>query len=299
MGNSPKRVLLTGGSGFIGGNLLASEVTSNWQVFAPGHRELDLLDERAVREFIQDKGVQIVIHAACKPGHRNAIDRSDLLSTNTRMFFSLARNSHLFEKMIVLGSGAIYDNRYFEPKMGEDSYDQHVPVDDHGLSKYVIAKYLEKTDNIFDLRIFGIYGKNEDYQIRFISNMICKALFELPLTMKQDRYFDYLYVDDLAPILMHVVDKGLPWRSMNVTPDKSVRLSEIAQMVLSVLNKPHLPIQIAVAGLGSEYSGDNSRFRREFPDFQFTELRTGIQNLANWYTSRLSTIDRQKLLVDP
>ena len=52
-----------------------------------------------------------------------------------------------------------------------------------------------------ELRLFGVFGRHEDYAIRFISNAICKTLFDLPITLRQNRTFSYLYVDDLGPIV--------------------------------------------------------------------------------------------------
>jgi len=299
MKSTPKRILLTGGSGFIGRNLQESPLFSRNQIFAPSHSELELFDEVAVREYLTKHAIEVVVHSAAKPGHRNAADVSSLLLTNTKIFFNLARNRERLERMVVIGSGAIYDNRHYRPKMSELSFDEHVPSDEHGFSKYVIEKYLERVDNIFDLRVFGIYGKYEDYQIRFISNMICKALFDLPLTIKQDRKFDYVFVEDLAPIVQHVVDQGLPWPSVNVTPDESVLLSDIARIVLDVLGKPHLPLRIMNPALGSEYSGSNTRLKSVLPDAVPTSLRAGIESLARWYRAHQDSLDVSKLMVDP
>ncbi len=52
-----------------------------------------------------------------------------------------------------------------------------------------------------ELRLFGVFGPHEDYAIRFISNAICKALFGLPITLRQNRTFSYLFIDDLGPIV--------------------------------------------------------------------------------------------------
>ncbi|OGC32349.1 epimerase [candidate division WOR-1 bacterium RIFOXYB2_FULL_48_7] len=291
-----KKIFLTGGSGFIGKNI-AEHFAGKYQIFAPTHAELELLDEAAVKAYFSQHRVEAVIHSAVRPGHRNAKDPSQILLNNTRMFFNLVRNRALFGKFIFLSSGCVYDQRFYQPKMGESAFDAHVPVDETGLSKYLAAKYLENMAEAVELRIFGVFGKYEDYAIRFISNMICKALFDLPLTIKQNRRFDYIWINDLPPILEYFIENKPQHKAYNVTPDGSIELVELAKIVLEISGKT-LPIKVAKAGLGIEYSGDNQLLRREMGSLQFTPIRSAIKQLYDWYASNINSISRDVLLTD-
>ena len=290
------KILITGGSGFIGKNLI-EYLTKRHEVLAPTHKELELLDDDAVRKYFKNHKIDVVIHAAVRPGHRNAKDPSNQLYINTRMFSNLIRNKDCFRKMIVLGSGLVYDTRYYLPKMKEDYFDTHVPEDEGGLSKYMIAKYIEKVDYITELRVFGIFGKYEDYAIRFISNAICKTLFDLPITIKQNRKFDYIYIDDLMPVIEHFIKDGSGCGAYNVCPDKSIELKPIAEKIKKISGKD-LPIIIANDGMGPEYSGDNSRLKKEMPGLKFAPIDTSIKKLYDWYTERKDSINKELLLID-
>lgn len=133
-----KRVLLTGASGFIGRNLLASELAHRHRVLAPSSRELDLTDAVAVEAWFAAHPIDIVIHSAVKPGHRNAPSREGLLEANLRMFFNLLRQSERVERILNLGSGAIYGPGGL-PRVTEDGFGLRVPEDEHGFTKYVCA----------------------------------------------------------------------------------------------------------------------------------------------------------------
>jgi GDP-L-fucose synthase len=291
------KVLLTGGSGFIGRNILESYLVGKHTFYAPRHNELDLLDEQAVRDFLTAHNVDVVIHGAVRPGHRNAMDPSYQLYHNTRMFFNIARNANRFGKMIYLGSGLVYDVRHYVPKMKEEYYDTHVPVDEGGFSKYIIAKYIEHVDNIVELRIFGIYGKYEDYAIRFISNAICKTIFDLPITIKQNRRFDYIFIDDLMPIIDYFIHNRGAYKNYNITPDNSAELKHLAEKIRTVSSKD-VPIRIAQEGMGPEYSGDNHRLREEIPSLALTPPDEAIRQLNRWYKDNIHTINREALLID-
>jgi UDP-glucose 4-epimerase len=290
------KILVTGGSGFIGKNL-NEYLSSKHEVFAPSHRDLELLDEIAVRDYFEQNVFDVVIHSAVKPGHRNSKDPSNQLYSNTRMFFNIARCADRFRKMLFLGSGAVYDLRNCIPKMKEEYFDTHVPADEHGFSKYIIAKYIEGVSNIVELRIFGIFGKYEDYAIRFISNAICKTLYNLPITIKQNRRFDYLYIDDLMTVVEYFTLNEGRHKTYNVTPDSSIDLYSLAEKVRS-MSKAHVPIVIGEAGLAREYSGDNARLRGEMPDLNLTPMDRAISRLYDWYAAHMHLIDREKLLVD-
>lgn len=291
-----KKIFVTGGSGFIGRNII-EQLNSSYELLAPGHAELELLDEAAVKSYLRKNKPDVVIHCAVRPGHRNARDASHQLDHNCRLFFNLARNSDQFGQMIYLSSGAVYDQRFYRPKMKEEYFDAHVPIDEVGFSKYIAAKYIEQAKNIVELRLFGIFGRYEDYAIRFISNMICKALFDLPLTIKQNRRFDYVHVDDLKPVLKHFIDGGGRHKAYNVTPDSSIELSALAEKVKSITGKD-LPVKIAQPGLGVEYSGDNSRLRSEIKGLSFTGIDAAIGKLLNWYSANKDSLDRECLLYD-
>lgn len=290
------KVLVTGGSGFIGKNL-AEHLSRKHTVLAPRHAELELLDETQVSEYFRKHDVDVVVHTAVKPGHRNARDPLNQLYNNTRMFFNLVRNASRFGKMIFLSSGAVYDERRYLPKMKEEYFDTSVPADEHGFSKYICARYVERAGDIVELRLFGVFGKYEDYAIRFLSNAICKTLFDLPITLRQNRRFDYLYIDDLAPIVEHFMEHDARHKCYNVTPDEAVELRTLAGKVIAVSGKD-LPIVVARPGMGPEYSGDNGRLRKEIPGLAFTEIGEAIRRLSAWYEERRGTINRDLLLVD-
>lgn len=290
------KIFITGGSGFIGRNLV-EYLKPKYQVFAPAHKELELLNASAVREYFNRHKFDIVIHSAVRPGHRNAKDPSNQLYNNLRLFFNIARNSGKFGKLIFLSSGAVYDATKTMVKVKEEDFDTYVPEDKHGFSKYIIAKHIEKIDNAVELRIFGIFGKYEDYAIRFISNVICKALFDLPITIKQNRRFDYLYVDDLMPVIDYFMNNDSVYKAYNVSSGEPIELAILAEKVRNISGKD-VPVIINEKTMGIEYSGDNSRLRRELAGFKLTSIDLVIEKLYKWYAENKPLINKRFLLTD-
>lgn len=292
------KILLTGATGFIGKNISEYLINSGrHELFAPSSSELNLLDEMSVDPYLRKHQFDVIIHTAGKPGHRNAADPTGVFYADTRMYFNIVRNHDCFGKLIITGSGGIYDLRNYRPKMKETEWKNNIPSDEHGFFRYVTAHHIETMDRIVDLRLFGVFGKYEDYLIRFISNAICKTLYDLPITIRQDRFFDYLYIDDLMQVIDFFITNDALYNEYNITPDKPVSLKWLAELILSVSGK-HLPILIASEGFGSEYSGDNSRLKEQIPKMSFTSFETAITSMVHWYRQNLSNIDKFSLLTD-
>ena len=295
------RVLLTGGSGFIGRNLV-EYLRVNHEVTAPGRAELDVSDPVALDRWFSEHQVDAVVHGAVRPGHRNASDTTGQLWTNLRMFFGLMRNAGRFGRLVFLSSGAVYDIARPQDHVTEDQLGLSLPADDHGLSKYVIAQYLDELHrsggaDVVELRLFGVFGKHEDYAIRFVSNAICKALLDLPITLRQDRTFSYLFVDDLGPIVERFLTGGHAESAYNVVPDWTNDLRDVAERVRARSGKD-LPVIVRTPGRGLPYCADNQRLRREVPGVGFTPMDAAIDALYDWYAANLSAIDRSVLLID-
>ncbi len=197
--------------------------------------------------------------------------------------------------MIFLGSGAEYDKRQALMKVKEADFDKSVPVDDYGFYKYVCSCFIEREKNIVNLRLFGIYGKYEDYQIRFISNSICKALLNLPITINQNVFFDYFYMKDFAGIIDYFINHETKYKFYNIGRGEPIDLYRIAQKILRITRKK-LPIKIYKSGLNKEYTCDTLRLKEEIQNFTYMDFDASIKELIDYYQSILSSIKKEDIL---
>jgi UDP-glucose 4-epimerase len=290
------KVLVTGAGGFLGRNL-GDSLRQQYDVFAPSRAELDLLDEDAVRRYLNQHHFDAVVHAATVRANRRIGAPPGLMQQNCRMFFNLARNSADFGKLLFLSSGAVYDRRSPVARVPETSFDRSVPSDTYGFSKYICAQHIAQSTNLFELRLFGIFGPHEDWEIRFISNACCRAVWDLPVVLKQNIRFDYLDVSDLAKVTRWFVEGQPRHRAYNVCSGHAVDLTALARKVVRSSGK-NLPIVVQQSGLGEEYSGDNRRLLEELPGFQFRPIDSSIDELYRWYLEHKTDIDPDRLHFD-
>lgn len=290
------KLLITGGSGFIGRNL-TEYLASGYSLSAPSSAELDLLDEDAVRRYLRAGGFDVVIHCATTRSNRKLGAPPDLLERNCRMFFNLARNEGLFGKLLYFGSGAEYDRRDLPPRVPESYFDTHVPQDTYGFSKYICAKYAEVSDRIFNLRLFGVFGKYEAWEVRFISNACCRVLHGMPIVIRQNVRFDYLYIEDLANLVAWFIEHEPQRKAYNVCSGTTFELTALADMVASVSGAAP-EIIIGGEGMGPEYSGDNAILMQELGAYDFREMSGCIAELYSWYAARQQVVEPRSLCFD-
>jgi GDP-L-fucose synthase len=205
------------------------------------------------------------------------------------------RAKPFFKRMIVLGSGAEYDKQQPLVKVKETDFDKNVPNDEYGLYKYVCASYAKQVDYITHLRLFAVFGKYEDYEIRFISNAICRALLREPITMRQNVMFDYLFIDDFIRILEKCIEEQPKETFINIGRGEAIDLKTIAEKVLFTIGY-EVPVLISSKGYGREYSCDTVRLQQIFPDINYTPIDSAIAQLVAYYKTVLPNLNHQALI---
>jgi GDP-L-fucose synthase len=282
-------ILITGASGFIGKNLTAF-LSKKYHIFTPTHTQLDLLDENAVHKYFQNHSIDVVIHCAVIGGSRKEQHEIGMFSDNVHMFFNIARCSRFFKRMIHIGSGAEYDKRFPIVSVKEDELTKRIPSDDYGLYKYICARYISETNNIVDLRPFGLFGAEEDYRYRFISNAICRHLFNLPITIKQNVVFDYLYINDFMNIIEYFIRHKPKHKAYNIGSGKKYSLLSLA-MIINKVGKRKEKILISQKGYANEYSCNVKLLYSEVKHISLTPILESIKNLYGWYKKHKSSIN--------
>lgn len=289
------KVLLTGGTGFIGRNV-TEQLGGIYQVHSPTRDELELTNPDAVREYIKNAGFNAIVHCAGYPTHRAADTVADAGINNLKMFTSLmhAASKEGVKRFIHIGSGSEYDKNRDIISADERSFGKRIPSDITGYPHYLMNYLIEPGMEFVNLRCFGVFGKYEDYSIRFVSNAICRALYNYSITIRQNRLYSYIYIDDLVGLIDYMLKNKPRHKAYVVTNDEQLHLLDIARMVRRTLAKD-VPLDIAKEGNGREYTGNSRRLKME-TGIIFTSMFDAIRQLSDWYIMNSDIIDREKLL---
>lgn len=295
-GNGMKKILITGGSGFVGKNTYEYlKQKPEYDVYAPTSNELNCIDEDEVKRYLTENKFDIVLNfAVYGDGIDHNKDGTRILDYNLRMYLNFAKYNYLYGKMIYTGSGAEYDKRYPICSVREEQIGRSIPVDQYGLMKYTVGKLIENSSNIYNIRLFGIFGKYEYWPIKFISNVCCKAICDLPLSVRQNVYFDYLWIDDFLKMLDKFIQINEPkYHTYNMVSGERVDLLTICNIVRKISGKD-LGIICCKDGLANEYTANNERILAELDGVRITPIEASIELLYKWYMTQ--EIDIYKLL---
>ena len=176
--------------------------------------------------------------------------------------------------MYTLGSGAEYDKSLDISLITENEVGRSVPKDSYGLAKYTINKIIEKNDKQCNLRIFACYGPT-DHESKFITHAIHCCMNDEDITIRQNCYFDYMHVSDLAKILDYFIYNKPRYSAYNVCTATRVTLYDIANIVRRQMGKD-TDIVILNEGWNREYTGSNNRLIKEIGGYDFMSLEDGI-----------------------
>lgn len=276
-----RRILLTGAGphGFIGRNL-APALRERYEVFAPSSRELNLCAYDALARYVDAHRIDTIIHGAVQNITR--VGAEDAMLHDMQMFYNVEKLSGQLDKVLYFGSGAEFDKRLPMERIREEELGRSVPADYYGLEKYAMALRARESRNLYNLRLFGIFGRYEEWQSKFISNLCCKAVYDLPLTVRQNCMFDFLYIDDLIPVVIWFLEHTPRYHDYNVCTGQPVDLVSIAKTVLEVSRK-QLPIVVAKEGWNTAYTADNSRLAEEMGGVGLHTLENAVGELYKYY----------------
>jgi GDP-L-fucose synthase len=286
-----KKILITGGNGFLAKSFVET-LSDVYDLTVCNRRKLDLYDAPYVKNFLQTHHFDVVIHTATYDAapKNSPNDPNQVLENNLRMFFNLARNKAYFGKMLFFGSGAEFGRDNWSENMAESEFDQYVPEDQYGYSKYVMTQFAMQTSNIFNLRLFGVFGELDDWRYRFLSNICCHAVLNKSINVHQNSLVDFLYVNDLARIVTWFIENTPSKQVYNVCRGKAYEFIDLAERIKGLINDD-VKVSVKHKDIGKRYGGINQDLLAELGEFEFTPIEQSLKNMLDWYTENRNLID--------
>jgi UDP-glucose 4-epimerase len=248
-----KKILVTGGAGFIGSHLAERLVKMNSDIIVidnlqAGREENlkqvwnkikfikgDIRDKNLVRKIVKD--VTIIFHVAANASVPNSVEnpRYDF-ETNALGTFNLleAAIESNVEKIIYASSAAVYGNPLYIPI---DEKHPLNPISPYGASKLAGEKVgfaFKETYGIpfVSIRIFNTWGPR---QPRYVIYDFIKKLRQNPKRLDVlgdgSQIRDYCYISDMIDAFILVAEKGNG--IYNAAGGEPISIREVAELIAS------------------------------------------------------------------
>jgi dTDP-glucose 4,6-dehydratase len=263
-----KRVLVTGGAGFISSgfvrHLLAAtpyEVVSLDALTYAGNLENladvmahprlsfvhgDIRDRDLVRGLVSE--VDVIVNAAAESHVEKSIEEgaSEFVTTNvegTQILLDAIRETPV-DRFILISSSEVYGTAEYAPMDEEHPLNPRSPyaATKAGADRLAYSYFVTYDLPIVIVRPFNNYGPRQHPE-KVIPRFVTQALTDTPLTVHGDGHAsrDWLYVDDDAEAIEAIIEADvdvIAGEVINVATGVDLSVSQIADAVLDLLGKP-------------------------------------------------------------
>jgi UDP-glucose 4-epimerase len=316
-----KKVLVTGGLGFIGSNLVKRLISLGSKVvivddLSKGNAGFLIneikdrknilfvkrdLTKEMIKDVIKDENIEIVFHLAARVGGIKYLHRypATILRDNTlitiNVFESIRDNN--VEKIIYFSSSMVYERSSVFP-LSEDLLTKiPPPITSYGFSK-LVGEYIAKTYNeeygikYVIVRPFNVYGPGEfpgeeRGLAHVIPDLVKKAIegqYPLEIFGTGDQTRSFIYISDLIEGVLLAAEKGVN-DDYNIGSEEEVKIIDLAKLIWNICGRKE---PFAVKHLQPLKYG----VQRRVPDISKikdlgwgpkVKLEEGLKYYINWY----------------
>ena len=310
-----KKILVTGGAGFIGSHLVDRLIKEKYQVIvidnlSSGRPEnlnkkakfykIDILSPKINKLFEKEKP-DVVIHLAAQINLRKSV-KNPKYDARVNVLGSLniieATRKIKGTKFIFASSGgALYFGKKKRPFKEKD---QTLTLSPYGIAKLSIEKYLDFYGKVYgldwiSLRLSNVYGPRQRHDkgagvvAIFINNLLNHKPITIFGTGKQER--DFIYVEDVVEAFIKVLKRNTQNFSQRIfnagtqNPQSIKSLLWIISQLLSPSFVPKIQYQDAQKGEVLWSCLDISLIKKTFNWKPKYSLKEGLSKTIEWYLS--------------
>jgi UDP-glucose 4-epimerase len=258
------RVLVTGGGGFIGSNLVRALVERGDDVrvldnFSTGNRmnlaelanDVEIVEGELrsyERVHAATRGVEVVFHQGALPSVPRSVQ--DPLTTSAvnvegTLNVLLAARDEGVRRVVCASSSSVYGNSGDLPRFETAHPD---PISPYGVSKLAAERYCVSFSRVYPLqtvalRYFNVFGPNQDPTSQYaavVPRFITAIADGRPVAIYGDgeQRRDFTYVENVVEAnVLAAVTEGVSGAVLNVATGRATSVNELADTIGSLLGR--------------------------------------------------------------
>lgn len=301
-----KKVLVTGGAGFIGSNLVKHLIENGNSVtvldnFMSGYRTNlepfasvniingDVRDKTIVEKAMQ--GVEIVFHLAASVGNKRSIDHplidAEINVLGTLQVLEAARKEGV-RKIVASSSAGIFGELKAMPIKENHPVEPDSP---YGCSKLCEEKLCLAYAKLYPieavcLRYFNVYGPNQRYDAygNVIPIFVFRMLRNEPLVIYGDgeQTRDFVHVDDIVQANIKAADSTGISGAFNIASGKNITINNLVKIITKGESSARIEYGRERAGDVRHSLADLSLAHQKINYDPTVDLEKGIGEYIEW-----------------
>ncbi len=303
-----KRVLVTGGNGFLGQNVVSKLKDRGCQhIYAPRKVEYDLRNKDQIVDMFNELKPEVIIHIAAVVGGigANMTHPGDFFYDNLIMGIQLIEQARLqgVDKFVSIGTVCAYPKFTPIPFKEENLWDGYPEETNapYGLAKKMLLvqsqAYRQQYDfnGIFLLPV-NLYGPRDNFNEE--SSHVIPALIKKCIEAKEKGHSEivvwgdgsptreFLYVEDAAEGIVLATERYEKSDPVNLGSSQEISISELVHLIAELTG-----FQGKIVFDSTKPNGqprrmlDTTRSREEFGFTAKTTFTQGLQLTIEWYLS--------------
>lgn len=251
------KIYVAGHRGLVGSAIVRNLQSKGYtNIIGRTHRELDLLNQAAVREFFEKERPDYVVLAAAKVGGINANNTApaDFAYDNMQIQCNVIKSAHDYnvKKLLFLGSTCIYPRMAPQPIPEEalltgpleETNEAYAIAKISGLEmcKFFKRQYGDDFISCMPTNLYGPYD-NYDLENSHVMPAMIRKFHEAKVNRAKSVELwgtgsplrEFLYVDDMADACTFLLENYSGEQHVNIGTGKEVTIKELAETVKRIV----------------------------------------------------------------
>jgi GDP-L-fucose synthase len=302
-----KRVVVTGGAGFMGSRVVERLKSSGAEVFVPRSRDYNLVDGTAVKRLFREARPELVIHAAAVVGGigANRANPGRFFYENLMMGAQCLEEARVSgtKKFVAVGTICAYPKFTPVPFKEEDLWTGYPEETNapYGLAKKMLLvqsqAYRQQYgfNSIFLLPV-NLYGPGDNFDPA--SSHVIPALIRKVVEAERDgkdeievwgtgrATREFLYVDDCAEAIVQAAERYDGPDPVNIGAGFEISIKDLAELIVKLAGfKGRLRWDATKPDGQPRRCLDTSRAHQFFGFKAHTPFETGLAATIEWYVA--------------
>lgn len=308
-----KRILVTGGAGFLGSRLVKKlKEKGSKNIFIPTHDKFDLREKQDIIRMYEETHPDILIHLAARVGGigANMEYPGEFFYDNLIMGIQVMEYARRYsvEKFVALGTICAYPKFTKVPFKEEDLWNGYPEETNapYGLAKKMLlvqaqAYRKQYGFNAIYLLPVNLYGPGDKFHPEYshIIPGIIRKCFEA-IENKQDEIVlwgtgkptrEFLYVEDCAEAICLATEKYNKSEPLNIGSGLEISIKDLAKLIVELAGfKGRVTWDKTKPDGQPRRCLDTSNAQREFGFRAKTDFKEGLKKTVDWYRENYSKL---------